>query len=85
MEFITELIGYLAAIIGTSIMIPQVLKTIKTKQVKDLSQSMLWLYFFNCLLWSVYGILIQAIPVIVCNTVALIISIIQLILKRKYN
>ncbi len=85
MVIITEIIGFTAAIIGTSLMLPQVIKSIKTKRVDDISFGMLVLYFFNCLLWLVYGTLIIAWPVIVCNFIALIISIVQLILKLKYS
>ena len=82
---ITETIGYTAAIIGTSLMLPQVIKSIKSKSVQDLSYLMLILYFLNCLSWAAYGFLIDAMPVIICNSIALAISIFQLSLKFKYN
>lgn len=82
---ITDIIGYAAAVIGTSLMLPQVIKSLKTKSVKDLSYLTLILYFFNCLLWGIYGFLIMAIPIIICNSIALAISIFQLGLKVKYN
>ena len=85
MAIITEIIGFSAAVVGTALMLPQVIRSIKTKKVDDVSFGMLLLYFFNCLLWMVYGILILAWPVIICNFIAFIISIIQLILKMKYN
>lgn len=85
MNLITQIIGFLAATVGTSLMLPQIIKTIKTKKVDDLSLMMLVLYFINCSLWLVYGILIMAWPMIVCNSIGLIISIIQLLLKFKYN
>jgi len=81
----TEFIGYFAAVIGTSLMLPQVIKTLKTRSVKDLSYLTLFLYFLNCLLWAIYGFLIIAMPVIICNLIALVISIFQLGLKIKYN
>ncbi|MFA6447130.1 MAG: SemiSWEET transporter [Patescibacteria group bacterium] len=85
MNLLTQIIGYLAAAVGTAAMLPQVIKTLKTKKVSDLSLMMLVFYFVNCSLWLTYGILILAWPVIVCNFLALLISIIQLILKFKYN
>lgn len=81
----TETIGYLAAIIGTSLMLPQVIKSVRTKRVHDLSWLMLILYFTNCLLWGIYGYLISAMPIIICNAIALLISIVQLGLKLKYE
>ena len=85
MELFTEIIGFAAAVVGTSLMLPQVIKSIKTRKVGDVSAGMLFLYFFNCLLWLIYGLLINAWPVIVCNFIALIISVTQLILKYKYG
>lgn len=82
---ITQIIGFLAAAVGTSLMLPQVFKTVRTKKVDDISLVMLIFYFLNCALWLAYGILIIAWPVIVCNLIALVISIIQLILKFKYQ
>ncbi len=82
---ITEIIGYTATVIGTCLMLPQVIKSIQTKRVHDLSYLMIILYFLNCLLWATYGILIWAVPLIVCNSIALIISIFQIGLKMKYG
>ena len=82
---VVEIIGYLAAAVGTSLMLPQVIKSLKTKKMQDVSFGMLVLYFFNCILWLAYGSLISAWPVIISNFIALIISIIQLFLKLKYS
>ncbi len=84
-NIITEIVGYSAAVIGTSLMMPQVIKSLRTKEVGDISFAMLVLYFLNCLLWATYGILIYAIPVIICNVIALVISVVQITLKIKYK
>jgi MtN3 and saliva related transmembrane protein len=81
----TDIIGYLAAVFGTILMLPQVYKSIKTKRVNDISFSMLIVYIINCSLWEVYGFLINSKPVIICNILALIIGLIQLLLKYKYQ
>ena len=85
LNMITEIVGFAAAVVGTALMLPQVIKSIKTKKVDDISFGTLVLYFFNCLLWSIYGVLIVAWPIIVCNFIALMVSIIQICLKVKYN
>ncbi|MFH1657328.1 MAG: SemiSWEET family transporter [bacterium] len=82
---IAEIIGYMAAIVGTSLMLPQMIKSFKTKKMTDISSGMLLLYFLNCVLWLAYGVLISAMPVIVCNFIALIISVAQIAMKRKYG
>ena len=80
-----NIIGYSAAVIGTSLMLPQVIKSYKTKSVADLSWGMLILYFLNCALWLIYGILITASHLILTNAIALIISVIQVLLKLRYS
>jgi MtN3 and saliva related transmembrane protein len=84
MKIITEIIGYLAATVGTVLMLPQVIKMIKTKHVKDISLLMTVVYLINCALWDVYGLLLSAIPLIVCNTIAFLIGIVQFYLRLVY-
>ncbi|MEK6969391.1 MAG: SemiSWEET family transporter [Nanoarchaeota archaeon] len=85
MIMITEIIGYTAAVAGTLIMIPQVIKSLKTKKVDDLAWGMLVLFLLNCVLWVIYGVLITAWPVIISNSIVLLIIIFQSILKYKYS
>ena len=82
---LTVLIGYLATIVGTSLMLPQVYKTWKTKQADDVSSGMLALYFLNCLLWLIYGGLIVSQPLMLTNAIALGISSFQIVLKGIYS
>ena len=84
-EIITETVGYLAAVFGTYQMIPQVYKSYMTKKVNDISKVMVVVYIINCSLWEVYGLLIHSWPIILCNFIALIIGIIQIGLKLKYQ
>jgi MtN3 and saliva related transmembrane protein len=83
MPVFTEIIGYIAAVFGTALMLPQVYKSYKTKRVNDISISMLIVYILNCTSWEIYGILIHSMPVIICNLLALIIGIFQMVLKLK--
>jgi len=85
MEILTNLVGYTAAAVGTLLMLPQVVKSWRTKRVEDLSLGMTVLYFLNCLLWLLYGLLITALPMIVANATALVVSIVQVVLKLKYR
>ena len=84
-EILIQIVGYLAAVFGTLLMIPQVYKSILTKRVDDISMVMLIVYIINCSLWESYGLLIHAMPVILCNALALGIGIFQTVLKVKYQ
>ncbi len=82
---IITVIGYAATAVGTVLMLPQVIRSWRTRRVDDLSLAMVLLYFVNCSLWLVYGVLINAGPVIVANGAGLVISIVQLVLKLRYT
>jgi MtN3 and saliva related transmembrane protein len=81
---ITDLIGYAAVVVGTSLMLPQVVKSFRTKKMGDVSLGTVALYFFNCLLWPIYSWLIRAWPPVVANAIGLVISVIQIRLKMLY-
>ncbi len=85
MNIFTNIIGYLAALVGTFLMVPQLIRAMRTKHMGDVSAIMLWAYLLNCTLWSIYGTLLWAVPMMVCNYIAIGIAIWQLILKRKYG
>ncbi|MFH1788712.1 MAG: SemiSWEET family transporter [Candidatus Altiarchaeota archaeon] len=84
-DTLTQIIGYSAALVGTSLMLPQVAKTLKTKRVEDVSMGMVVLYLLNCFLWLAYGVLIRAYPLMVCNLIAFFIGLAQMLLKLKYS
>ena len=85
MSLFTNIIGYAAAVFGTIMMLPQVYKILKTRQVDDLSMVMLVVYIINCSLWETYGLLRSDMPMILCNLIAGMIGILQVILKLKFQ
>ena len=85
MDWITDAVGYVAAVFGTALMLPQVYKSIKTRRVDDISMVMLVVYILNCTSWEIYGLLINSMPIILCNIIAGLIGITQLLLKFKYR
>ena len=85
MTTLTGTIGYAAVVMATLFMMPQVIKSWKTKSMKDLATGTIVLYFINCCLWLTYGILISAIPVILANGIGLVVSMAQIGLNVKYG
>jgi MtN3 and saliva related transmembrane protein len=81
--FVTNLIGYLAAVVGTVLMLPQVIRSWRTREMHDVSLGMVWLYVANCGLWLTYGLLADLRPVWLTNGAALAISLVQLWLKLR--
>ena len=84
MNYITVL-GLIAAFCTTVSYLPQAIKTIKTKQTKDLSLGMYLILTIGVLLWLVYGFLVKDIPIIFANAITLLFTGIILILKIKYR
>jgi MtN3 and saliva related transmembrane protein len=79
----TDWVGYAAAILSTFAFLPQVIKTIRTGQTKDISLGMYLLFCSGVALWLVYGLMTHALPVIVANIATLLLSAIILIIKLK--
>ncbi|QQG41100.1 MAG: hypothetical protein HYV37_00980 [Candidatus Levyibacteriota bacterium] len=77
--------GYAAAGIGIVMFIPQVLQCMKTKDTKAISTFTFFLFALASLLWLIYGVLLKAYPVILVNSVLLVLSLFILFLKRKYG
>lgn len=84
MSFIT-LLGLLAGTLTTISFVPQLLKTWRTKSAKDMSLPMLIYFCMGVFLWLVYGILLQALPIIVANGITLVLALIILGLKLRYD
>jgi MtN3 and saliva related transmembrane protein len=78
-------IGLIAGTCTTISLLPQVIKTIRTKETKDISLSMYIILSIGLFLWIFYGALINALPIILANTFSLILAVIILILKMKYG
>ncbi len=84
MSFIL-ILGLTAATLTTIAFVPQVIKTWKTKSADDLSLGMYSIFCTGALLWLIYGILIEDIPVIAANTVTLILALTILFFKFFYK
>ncbi|MCK4734791.1 MAG: SemiSWEET transporter [Methanophagales archaeon] len=80
MHWIT-IIGLLAAMCTTIAFLPQVIKTVKTKETKDISRLMYIILTTGILLWVVYGLLTMDLPIILANSITFILALIVLMLK----
>lgn len=71
MNLIHELTGYLAATLTTISFVPQVLRTLRTRDTRAISLGMYALFSAGVALWLLYGLLIGAWPIILANVVTL--------------
>lgn len=79
------LIGILAGVITSVSMLPQVIKTIKTKESKDISVFMIILLISGLGLWVYYGFLRKDYPIIFTNSFSCLVDITLLCLHLKYR
>jgi MtN3 and saliva related transmembrane protein len=80
-----ETIGLVAGLLTTTAFIPQVWKIYRTKSGKDISARMFSLFSAGIVLWLVYGILLQSLPLILSNAVTLVLSLTIIALKLRYR
>jgi|TARA_R110002049_G_scaffold73774_2_gene190502 MtN3 and saliva related transmembrane protein len=80
-----ELIGLLAAVLTTISFLPQVYKTYKTKDTSGLSLSMFTIFFVGIVLWLIYGIHLNSLPMILANSVTAVSSLYLIIMKLKHK
>jgi len=77
----TDLIGFMAAVICSLAMSPQVIKIYRTKQTHDLSLGAFAVLGTGLFLWFVYGLLIHSAPVILGNTIGFSFTLYIIIMK----
>ncbi len=80
-----EIIGYTAATVGAAIFIPQLIKTIKTKDTKALSLPTFILLNFNNSLWLSYGLLTSDPAIILSQVFVFPMCLVILFYKLKYG
>jgi len=78
-------IGIFAGTLTTLAFLPQVIKAYKSKETKDLSLIMFIVFSSGLMLWIVYGLMAKALPVILANSVTLLLCLYLIYLKAKYG
>ncbi len=80
-----EWIGGFAATLTTCSFIPQVWRVWRTKHTKDISLLMYTLFTVGVALWLIYGILLASWPIILANTITLLLAGMVLVLKLRFG
>jgi MtN3 and saliva related transmembrane protein len=82
---ITDWIGSAAAALTTTSFIPQVWKVWRTRHTADISLSMYAMFTLGVALWLCYGVLIESWPVIIANSITLLLAGTVLMMKLKFD
>jgi len=78
-------IGFIAATLTMFSFIPQIIKALQTRSVKDMSLVTLFQLSLGVLLWIVYGIHLKSPVIIMANSVTLITLVILLCFYFNYE
>ena len=80
-----DLLGYAAGILVVISLLPQVIKSWRTKSTKDISLSRYVIYIAGLVLWIAYALIIGNGPVALMNSVGLLLALCVLFLKLKHG
>ncbi|NNG10410.1 MAG: SemiSWEET transporter [Arenibacter sp.] len=80
-----EIMGMVAAVLTTASFVPQVRKTWIEKSTKDISLTMYLAMFLGVVLWLIYGIYYESIPMILANFITAVLLLVMIVLKLKYK
>lgn len=80
-----EYIGLLGSAISSITFMPQVYQVYKTKSVGDVNLTMLLIVFISTIIWLIYGIGKGLLPVILCNSIICLLSLLLIYFKISYG
>ena len=80
-----EIVGHTGAFLSSITFIPQVYKAWQSKSVGDLSMLMLSIVFSSTLVWLIYGVNLNLLPVIICNTIIGVLSLTLIYFKLTFK
>jgi MtN3 and saliva related transmembrane protein len=80
-----EWLGYAGAVLTTASFIPQAIKNIRSRDTRGISLVMYIVFTFGVGFWLAYGIAVDSGPMILANSVTLVLAATILALKIRYG
>lgn len=80
-----QFIGYLAGIFTTLAILPQIIRSWRTKKVDDVSPKMFLILTGGVGLWVVYGLFKTDLPIIIFNGISFLLNLSMLFLWMLYR
>lgn len=81
----TQILGLVAGGLTTIAFLPQVIKTWRSQSARDLSLVMFFVFALGTLLWLIYGIIIEQLPIILANSITLALASVLLYFKLRFK
>ena len=80
-----EILGLVAATLTTAAFVPQVYKAWLHKSTRDISMLMYLVIVTGTILWFIYGVYRQSLPIMLANSVTAVLGMLMIYLKAKYK
>ena len=80
-----DIVGAIAAVLTTFSFVPQAWHSFKTRDVSGISLGMYSVFTVGVALWLLYGLLLHAWPLIIANTITLVLALAILVMKLRFR
>ena len=80
-----SLIGLIAGACTTIAFVPQVWQVFKSRSARDISLGMYLIFVSGVVLWLVYGLMLGDAPLIIANTITLLLAGAVLVMKLLFR
>ena len=80
-----DTLGLAAGFLTTIAFVPQVLKIWRSGSARDISLPMYLVFTIGVALWLLYGVLTDALPVILANVVTLVLACAVILMKLRFD
>lgn len=81
----TTLVGSISAVLTTAAFVPQVIRVWRLQDAKDISLPTFVMFSVGLVGWVGYGTLISSVPVVAANALTLVLALVILSLKVKFD
>jgi MtN3 and saliva related transmembrane protein len=82
---IEEVLGLVAGLVISISLIPQIVRVIKLKSAHEVSLLFTSMLLFGTFLWLIYGIVLHLLPLIIWNSIGIVLDSLLLYAKLKYG
>ena len=80
-----DAIGSIAAVLTTASFVPQAWHSFKTRDVSGISLGMYSVFTLGVALWLLYGVLLQSWPLMIANSITLLLAAAILVMKLRFG
>jgi MtN3 and saliva related transmembrane protein len=84
-DYMSDYIGYIAGLLVTFALVPQIMRVYKLKSAREISVIYTASMLLGLILWLAYGIILGLVPIIIWNIIGAIFAAMLLLAKLKYG